>query len=267
MKRNLSFKNVYDILLAVFFVSWVIFEIIIIGNEFDIFLYSGFSGHLLAVIGQVMPSIIVYMFMVIWKDITGIKEYVKKILFTKSWSRTWSTLAIFVGVHIVCVLISGTKTIYKPAYLLIYLPVVFINAGLSEILWRGIIFHFLGRQMNFFLACMATGFINACYFIPMWMIEGARIEFGNFIGYFLYSVLLAVVLGSLYRITGSLVSVIIFQTIAQILAFYFVQVRFATPRAAFMCIIEFALAIVAAKVFGINSPGRGWAEPVDDDYM
>lgn len=267
MKRNLSFRRVFDILLAVFLSSWVLFYIIIIGNNFDIFLYSGFSGRMLSVLGALMPAVVVYMFMIIWKDITDIKAYIKKILDNKSWKRTWSTLGIFLGVHLVCVIISGTKTMYKPAYLLIYLPVVFLNSGLSEILWRGVVFYFLGKQMNFFLACMATGFINACYFIPMWMIEGASIEFGNIIGFFLYSILLSIVLGSLYRITGSLVSVILFQTAAQTLAFYFSQVRFGTPRASFMCIIEFALAIFAARFFGINAPGRGWAEPVDDDYM
>ena len=39
----------FDVLLAIFFVSWMFFEVMILGNKFDILRYSGLSGKLIVI--------------------------------------------------------------------------------------------------------------------------------------------------------------------------------------------------------------------------
>lgn len=267
MKKKPSFRNMFDILLAVFFTSWMFFEIIILGNKFDVFKYNSPSGRFVAIIGELSPVVAVYMFMTVWKDVKDAGEFIKKIFDCKSHARTVLCLFAFMAVHYVGIRLCGIRTGYKPLFLIVAIPLALLNYGLAEVAWRGIIFTALWEHLPFVLSCVMAGFMNTCYFLPLWTIDGASKGLGDFSVFMLYSVYTAILLGCIYRITGSVAACVVFQSYIHILMYYYDELILGNSRAVIVYMVEMLAAVIAAYVFGVGVPGRGWSAPEGDEFI
>ena len=238
MKKNASFKNVVDVLLATFFVSWLFFEIIILGNKFDIFHYSGLSGKLIVLFGEVSPLIATYMLLTIWKDISSAFDYVKTIFQEESILRTSVVLVIFTVLHTFVAVLGGRDIGHKPAYFIIAIPLAVVSFGLAESAWMGIVYPGVKRVLPAPLACIAVGFMKGCYFIPMWSIKGTEIRKYEFPYFLIYCVFINLLLGAIYRMTESVFACMAFQTVAGTLSIYYGGLMFDRPKATVLYIAE-----------------------------
>ncbi len=240
MKKNASAKNVIDVLLATFFVSWLFFEIIILGNKFDIFHYSGLSGKLIVLFGEVSPLIAAYMLLTIWKDIDSALGYVKTIFQEESILRTSIVLVIFTVLHTFVAVAGGRNMGHKPVYFIIAIPLAVVSYGLAESAWMGIVYPGVKRVLPAPLACIAVGFLKGFYFIPMWSIKGTEIRKSEFPYFLIYCVFISMILGVIYRMTESVFACIAFQSVAGTLSIYYGGMIFGSPKMTILYMIEAA---------------------------
>lgn len=261
MKNNITGKQVFDVVLATLFVAWLFFEIIIQGNAFNIFQYSGFSGKLIVLMGHISPAIAVYMFMGVWGDVKDAKDFALKVLACKNWLRTAIVLFAFIGVHYIAIS-SSTDLIVRPkGFAFVVVPFCFLTCGVAEISFRGIIFKGLWENIPFFFACVMTGTIMLIYNIPLYAVEGTRQSVTDFALFYIYCIYMNILQGCIYRITASVFACMIFATYMMSFSYLYQGVLFERPAIVLFCVLELIAAIAAAFVAGVNIPGRGWARP------
>lgn len=264
MKKNPSFKNMLEILLAVYLISWGFFGIIIWGKNYDIFSYASPEGRLVAVIAEVIPAVIVYVYMTVWQDVSSFKHFIKKVLDGEQPKKIIMVLSAFVIVHSVIVIISGTKSGRSFLYLPAALVIAFISYGVAEIAWRGIIFSAFWEHMPFFTACMLSGVMHTIYFLPMYKVEGAMK--GEFAWFMFFCIFQAILLGCLYRITHCTAACIVMETVIRIQMYFYTDLVFGSARIIMCYLIELAAACIAAFTLGTKVPGRGWVNYERDDF-
>lgn len=257
MKRNLSGKNLLDLLLAVLFVSWCFFGTVIVGNRFEIFAYGGFSGTLIVAIGETVPFIMVYVFLTVWGDVNDIKSFIKK-LFSNSSIKA----ALIAGGYAITVLVSS-MLLGKPegkgiGFIIPVIIASFFSGALAEVFYRGILHTALWERIPFLPACVVCGFIKTVFYLPLWMVQGTRQAGNDFSQYLLYCVYEAILLGCLFRLTESVIACVIIQCLLHALLFYYDLLILGTPKITLVYIVISAVSLICAVMFGKIAPGRGW---------
>lgn len=259
MKRNLSGKNLMDLLLAVFFVSWCFFGTVIVGNRYEIFAYGGFSGTLIIAIGETVPLIMVYVFLTLWGDVGNIKGFIKKLL-----NNNGIKTVLITGGFVLTVLVSS-MFLGKPEgrgvqSLLPVAVAVLFSGGMAEVFFRGILHTALWERIPFLPSCVMCGFLKTVFYLPLWMIAGTRQAGNEFSQYLLYCVYEAIVLGSLFRLTESVTACVLLQCIMHLMLFYFDLLILGTPKITLVYIVISAAALIISSIFGKIAPGRGWKQ-------
>ncbi|MBR0148229.1 MAG: hypothetical protein IKR56_10180 [Lachnospiraceae bacterium] len=250
MKSNASYRNMFDVLLAIFFVSWMFFEVMILGNKFDILRYSGLSGKLIVIIGRLVPTVVVYMFMVVWQDVKDAVEFLHRAIYTPFKVRTIIFLLVFIAGHIYVLHLAGESMGRASAFWVMALPYAFLNAGFAEVAWSGFIFPCIWNRISFIPACMITGFLYTFYSLPLWRVEGVRQELGEFSHYMIYCCYACLVLGCVYRLTESIIACVIVRVLIQAGLYFFEDMIFGSPKVNLVLFLELVILLVIALVFG-----------------
>lgn len=267
MGRNFRAKNIFDVLLAVFFVSWIFFQIVIWGNSVDIFWYEGLSGKLCIFFGELSPIFSVYMFMVIWKDVSDRDDYIKKIISCSQPLRATIITAIYTSIFVLLSVYSGVRNDRSLKFLFFAIPLSLVCFGLAEVAWRGYIFKAMWERFSFVSVTVVIGVLQALYYIPLYGVKGTRYQQMTELPYLLfYNVFLSIMLCCLYRMTSSILSCVLFETIAHSMLYIFDDLMMVSPRVVAVCIFEITFAYIFAYKLGVNVPGKGWALPEEEDY-
>ena len=249
MKKDITYKNLFDVILAVFFVSWMFFEVMILGNKFDILKYSEFSGRLVIIIGRMVPTIAVYMFMSVWRDVRDARGFLDRILDCESHLRTVLTVLFFCALHILlCHMLAEGKG-RTPLFLILAVPFAILNAGFGEVAWTGFMLQAFRERTTLFSACMLNGFLYTMYCLPLWTIEGIRDEMGEFSHFLIFCCFTSLMIGYVYRITGSVFACVCIRTILQTSAYFYSDMIFASPAVTLLLLAEtIVLALAASKL-------------------
>jgi len=255
-----------DLVLAVFSVSWLLYLAIIIGNNYGIYIYDEPSGIMVSVIAQLAPVIAVYMLMTVWNDISSVRDYFDKICAEESRQKTVITVCVFTVLHIIIVSVAGEANGRSLAFLPAAIGIVFLNYGLAEIAWRGMIFPAFWEHMPFFVSCMLTGVLHTIYFLPVFWINKETGSVSEFVLFLFLCIFQALILGCIYCITRSVVACIISETVIQVMMYFFDGLTLNNPRATVLYMVEIAIVIATMYIFTVKLPGRGWVDAEKDDF-
>ncbi|MBR6329461.1 MAG: hypothetical protein IKR68_07415 [Lachnospiraceae bacterium] len=252
MKWDTTYKNLFDVLLAVYFVSWMFFEIMVIGNKFDILMYSEFSGRLVVIIGRLVPTVALYMFMSVWRDVRGPEEFASMVVECYSKARVIAVAVIFALVHAFVCSFAGESKGRTALFLILAIPYAILNSGFAEIAWSGFVFPAIWNRIPFFFACIFNGFLQTMFSLPLWTAVGVREELGEFSHCLLYCSFCAIVLGCVFRLTESVLACVLVRIVLQVAAYYYSDIVFGSPGITLVFLAEGILIYVAAMVFGFG---------------
>ncbi|MFV0395071.1 MAG: CPBP family intramembrane glutamic endopeptidase, partial [Coprobacillaceae bacterium] len=199
-------------LVLTFMIAWGFEGVLILGERFGIltgdigvvitFLIIGFGAGF-------APTYAIYIVLKKHQKIKNIKDFTKLLLQTKNITRTLLIMLIFYGSQLMVYVITN-KYLGEPWYLFIlYIPLMVIGGGMEETGWRGFLQPALEEKFSFTTSSFITGIIWACWHIPLWFIQGANQSSMNFLAFFLQCIALSFILGLLYKLTKSVLAVIL----------------------------------------------------------
>ena len=184
---------------------------------------SGVLGVIIFIIGGNAPPIVVLFLLLKWREITGLKEYFRRIVRTEYGARRaiWVT-ALFFLVEIGLVAIMEKRTA-QPLYM--FIPIFLLTVmggGLEEVGWRGFLQRGMEKKLPFWLAAPAVGLIWAFWHIPLWFIAGTSNSTFSYLYFVLFCVTNSYVLAALRKISGSVLPCILFHMLINTLGSFFV---------------------------------------------
>lgn len=248
MKKEFTYKNIIDYLLGAFFVAWMAFEVVLVGNKFDVLHATDFSGQFVLIFGACAPGLTVYVLLKMWGDIKGPRDFFSLLFSCKKTGMTILMVIVF------CVIQFGVSLFFamKTGQSFLMIPLYFLYAllfgGLGEIGWRGFLQPALEQRLPFYLANLMTGSLWACFAVPLWYIDGTLHSQVHFARYVLYCVFLSILLNALYGMTESVLACIIFQAFSRSLVFLFEGLVFNNGKLTLIYSIEMLLATVICFV-------------------
>lgn len=248
MKKKCSYKNIFDVFLGVFFVSWMFFEVVLLGNKADILSYATFSGRIIVTIGEIAPAVTIYVFLGIWRDVADAKDFMKRVFSSKGAFRTILMTFFFLGVHTLAMMVCDAGFQMKAWMVPFYLIAGMLSGGLEEVAWRGFFFAGIKRKISPYIGSILIGFLMGIYAIPLWSITGTRQSNTDFALYILYCVFQSIILGCLYRLTECVAACVLWQSYCHTFLFVGENLIWGGGRVNIVYIVEMLIFVLMTKV-------------------
>jgi len=223
---------------------------------------GGALGTVIFIIGCNAPPIVVFVLLMRWKEIGGLREYLKRVVHAEYGARRalLVTVAFFVvEIGLVAVLQQRTEqplSMFVPVFAL-----TVTGGGLEEIGWRGFLLPGFERRLPFAAAVLIVGVIWSLWHIPLWFIVGTSNSTFSFPYFALFCLTNGCVLGALRKISGSVLPCVLFHMLLDTLGSFFIMTDVFrgndTPLAlAFVAQAVVAVTLVAVLDRKLN-PSRG----------
>ncbi len=167
-------KQITLYLLYTFFITWLSWLIIIIGNiYFDALRYGTPLFWVPYTIGILGPSISSYLIYRQFKEGFTEKSFTKYVFGNKILWRPWLIFGLFLVWRLFMIRLSFG--IHKPISilsLLINLPFLIVLGGLEELGWRGILQPKLEKLISYLPSVLVVGIVWSLWHLPLWFIPG-----------------------------------------------------------------------------------------------
>jgi membrane protease YdiL (CAAX protease family) len=184
--NNVIKSKICEFLFLTFCISWLCWGTIIIANKFGYLQYGTFISMTLFLIGGNGAPIASYMLLKKWREIDGIKSFLKRNFNFKSSVKNYALVLVLLLVHfIIPIALASTNRKMAIYYGLLMIPMNVIGGGLEEIGWRGILQPYLERIMSFRKSTTIVALIWAMWHFPLWFIVGT---YQSRISFFMFSV-------------------------------------------------------------------------------
>ena len=221
MRKN---PSILYFTLGTFLLSYVLWGIIIIGQQMGVFAPGSMWFTLLHVIGGNSPAIFAYLSIRRANPGYTFKEYLKSVFTFKQKPLYYLFVVAMVALNFIAPAIIGglsTEPVvalesmgfsgHMPLYLaIILIPLFFFGGGSEELGWRGIMQPELENKFHVIPATMITAAFWTLWHLPLWFIAGTGQGEINF-GLFFVSVAgLSFALAVVRRITGSVWMCVLF---------------------------------------------------------
>ena len=240
MKQDITYKNLLDVILGVFFISWLFFLCVYWGNGAGIFAFTGFAGKFIVTAGRIYPVLILYMFLTVWGDIKSPGDFFEQLTECPSKSRAFGITLGFLILHALLVRFfsvprgGGFDLLSSFAWAILY-------CGSMEVVWTGFFLKAFSKGRHFAVACMLNGFLYFLYLLPVMCIDGAMEEEVPVVYYFLYCALTAFLVGCIYRVTESVPASVLVRCVFQTQAWLYRDMMLGSPAVYFLFIVEILL--------------------------
>lgn len=160
-------------LIGTFLITFIMWGIIIVANQFGYLQYGTPIAMILYVIGGNAPPIVAYAVLRKGNNKITIKHFAKEAFSIKEKPRFYWVLIVFIslyfGVPAVMQGISGGAELYVG---LLCVPLMILFGGLEELGWRYILQTSLEKQLPFEMATSLTACIWAVWHLPLFFIKG-----------------------------------------------------------------------------------------------
>ncbi|WP_017414314.1 CPBP family intramembrane glutamic endopeptidase [Clostridium tunisiense] len=168
-------------LIGTFLITFIMWGIIIVANQFGYLQYGTPIAMILYVIGGNAPPIVAYAVLRKGNKTITIKHFAKEAFSIKVKPRFYWVLIVFIslyfGVPAVMQGITGGAELYVG---LLCIPLMILFGGLEELGWRYILQTSLEKQLPFEIATSLTACIWAVWHLPLFFIKGTVQNNGSF---------------------------------------------------------------------------------------
>lgn len=205
-------KPIGQYLILTFLIAWVSEIILIFGEKSGII--AGNAGLVIhfIVIGfgaGLAPMYATYIVLKTHKQITGIKDFSKRVFKTENILKT-AVITIAFCVSQLTLYMICSKYLGEPWYLFIlYVPLMILGGGLEEIGWRGFFQPALEEKFPFAISTFIMGLLWAVWHLPLWFVPYASQSSMNFLSFSIQCVALSFVLATLYKLTKNVFAVVL----------------------------------------------------------
>ncbi len=208
-----SLKQICYFLIYTFFITWLCWVSIIVGNKyFDTFWYGTPAFWIFYTVGSFAPAISSYLIFKQFRENFTEKSFIKYVfgnkIISKITGKTWLLFGIFLVWRLFMILISFD--IIKPISWLtllsffINLPFLIVLGGLEELGWRGILQPKLEKIITYLPSVLVVGIIWSLWHLPLWFIKGTVQSGFPFWLYLVSGIVLTASLTTLYKYTNNL---------------------------------------------------------------
>lgn len=161
-------------LIGTFLITYIMWGVIIVANQFGYLKYGTPISVVLFVIGGNAPPIMAYMVLKKEHIITGIKQFVKEAFAVKQKPQYYIVLIAFLVVYFgVPALMQGISKGLELYIGFLYIPIVILfYGGLEELGWRYVLQPALEKQFPFGIATTITACIWTVWHLPLFFIAG-----------------------------------------------------------------------------------------------
>ncbi len=166
-------KTASKYLIGTFIVTYLMWGIIILANQYGYLKYGTPASLILFFIGGNAPPIVSYFILKRGKKINGFKQYVKDAFTVKQKPLHYALVLAFVALYYGIPALMGGITLQAKLYIGIIsiLPMIFLG-GLEELGWRYILQPALEERFPFAVATFITALIWSVWHFPLFFIEG-----------------------------------------------------------------------------------------------
>lgn len=206
-------------------------------------------------VGTFSPMYAVYI--MLWRNsmISGIKEFIYRIIFISDIKRTIGVTSFFCIPLLIVTMVIGTRTNAPWFMFVLSIPLMVITGGVEEVGWRGYLQPALEKKLPFIVATLVTAVLWMLWHLPLWFIDSSSQASFDWNPYMLNLIVDSFILSTIYAITKSLVPCIIYHAWGNALGAVYEWKIFATqPVNKILLIYYFVMVLlsITARIFIIK---------------
>ena len=227
--------------------AWVLWGIIIIGNQFNILKYGTPLCMLFFIAGGLTPTICEIWLKKKYSTSEDYKSFIKNIINPRH-HIVWYIIVIgLVFTFTFLPTLLGGATMKQPLYLAIALfPLTIIGGGLEEIGWRGFLQPALQEKHSTIMSTLIVSIIWVVWHLPLWFISGLPQASMNFLLFSINGIALSFLLAAILYGTKSIFICIIFHALLNSFSMVFVPNERLLP-ACFMLLFSVTTFLIIEK--------------------
>lgn len=198
-----TLKQIGFFLFYTFFITWLSWFTIIIGNRyFDALWYGELLFWIPMLIGAMGPAISVYIIYRQFNNVFCGQSFFKFVFSKRIDRKAWIIFTSYIIWRFLMVWIAfGIKEPISILYMFINLPLFIIGGGFEEVGWRGYLQPKLEKVSSYLISIFTVGIIWAIWHLPLWFIKGtiqSSLPFGL---YLLMTIILSFTFTAIYKHT------------------------------------------------------------------
>lgn len=236
-------------LIGTFTLSYLMWGIIIVANQFGYLKYGTPVSLILFVIGGNAPPLVAYVVLKREQRIKGFKQFISAAFAVKQKSKHYALVLLFLALYYGIPGLMQGVTLHTKLYvgLLSILPMIFLG-GLEELGWRYILQPALEKRFPFVAATSITAVIWSIWHLPLFYISGTGQYNWNFGLFSLMVFGLAFALAALLRISKSIwLCILLHSSINGMLSSWYVEDSFPIRAVTALALIIFSTALIIYK--------------------
>jgi uncharacterized protein len=204
--KKRSLEQIRLFLLYTFFITWLCWLIIIIGNRyFNALWYGEPLFWIPMLIGSLGPAISSYIIYRQFNEDFGEESFVKFVFGKKIDGKVWLIFGSYTIWRLLMIWVAfGINKPISILSIIINLPLLILLGGLEELGWRGILQPQLEKIINYLPSILVAGGIWSIWHLPLWFIKGT-VQSSFPFGLYLFSgIILTSSFTTLYKYTKNL---------------------------------------------------------------
>lgn len=182
-----------------FLISYVLWAIIIIANQFGYLRFGSPVCTMLWLLGAFGPTVSSYIVQKKSGRIAGFKDFMKKAFHFKDSILSYGLVLLFLGLYFIYPAVTGKITLGIPIYQsIIIIPLMLFGGGMEEVGWRWVLQPELEKKFPFVIATLITSLIWSLWHLPLFFIKGSSQSDMNFFAFFILVIGVAFALATVY---------------------------------------------------------------------
>lgn len=196
-----------------FLIAGLSYSLIIWGSNYQVFTGTVWKVIIILVdtlIGTFSPMHAVYIVLKRHGKISGVKEFITRILYVANIKRTIGITLLFCLPLLIVTMVIGNR-IDSPWFMfLLAIPIMILAGGVEEVGWRGFLQPALEERLPFIVATLATAGFWMLWHLPLWLIDASSQAGFAFEPYMLNLIADSFILATIYMLTKSVVPCIFY---------------------------------------------------------
>jgi len=205
-------KDIRRYLGSTFALSWVLWGIIIVFNQFDLLIYGRPLTMVFFIPAALAPALCQIFLKKKYGDKEDYKSFLKSIINPKHHIGWYIIVIGSAFLYFYLPTLFSAAKVARPLYIaFLEVPIMIIGGGLEEIGWRGFLQPELQKKLSIIQSTFLVGVIWAVWHLPLWFISGTHQETNlDFLWFLINAVALSFLLAAIYNGTKSIFLCILF---------------------------------------------------------
>ncbi len=186
-------------LVNTFLISYVLWGMIIIANQFGYLRFGNPVCIILWILGAFGPTASSYIVQKKIGRITGFKDFIKKTFHLKASVISYVLVILFMILYFFYPAIRGEITLGIPIYQsVLTIPFMLFGGGMEEVGWRWVLQPELEKKLPFTVATIITAMIWTLWHLPLFFIPGTSQSNTNIWAFFILVIGVSFMLATIY---------------------------------------------------------------------